>query len=101
MAIDAASDGVVVRCAGELDLSVAPELEQVLDRIISQGAGCRVDLTQVRFVDSTGLHRLADAVHRAAALGRPLRITPPVDRSVLRPVELLGLVDALPFTRAA
>jgi anti-sigma B factor antagonist len=51
---------VRVVASGELDLSTSPDLEQELDAIIDRG-GCRelvLDLSDVAFLDSTGLRAL-------------------------------------------
>lgn len=79
-----AGDGrVVVRFAGELDVATAPRLHQALLGIID-GRGCSVldlDLSQLRFVDSTGLGVLVRAQRCLRSDGGELRLcnaSPPV-----------------------
>lgn len=59
--IEAAS----VRVAGELDLDSAPRLKQVLDEGLGRVRLVLVDVRELSFVDSSGLHVLLDAAQRA------------------------------------
>ena len=57
------------------------------------------DLSELSFIDSTGLHLLVALHERSQREGFELTLRaprPPVDRTIL----LCGLVDALPFTSA-
>ena len=91
-------DVAVVRPRGELDLATVGELQRVLD---AAGTPARLvlDLSELSFIDSTGLHLLVELHERAQRerfellLRRP---RPPVDRTI----ELCGLGEALPFTTA-
>ena len=89
-------DGVaVVAVRGEIDVSTAPELRDVLHAAIDDGARMEVDLRHVTFMDSTGLAVLVDAhrrlgpAHEAIVLRDP---QPPVMR-VLRVSGLDGILD--------
>jgi anti-sigma B factor antagonist len=57
---------VVIRAAGELDMSVAPRLRAAVDQALeTSGRSCLVmDLTQVPFCDSVGLGTLVAALTR-------------------------------------
>jgi stage II sporulation protein AA (anti-sigma F factor antagonist) len=85
----------VVRVVGEVDVRTAPALRTALDRAVEQGEGDLVlDLSQVGFVDSSGL---------GVILGRHRRM-PPGRRLVLRSprphvrtlLELAGVTRLLP-----
>jgi anti-anti-sigma factor len=72
---DIDSDGSVrLRLEGELDAHGAPELETVLSQSVATGATVKVDLTEVSFVDSSGLAALLEARTRLAAVGGTLNI---------------------------
>jgi anti-anti-sigma factor len=54
-----------VSVAGEIDMLTAPRLRANLDTAIDQAPGqVIVDLTQVSFIDTSGLHVLIAAFHR-------------------------------------
>src|SRR4051812_6466942 len=57
----------IVHVAGELDLATAPELDEVLHGLERECARIVLDLSQLRFIDSTGL-RLAGIEHHPATM---------------------------------
>jgi anti-sigma B factor antagonist len=90
-------DGVRVTLAGELDIGSAPEVEEVLRKVESDGVQTlTIDLRGLTFMDSTGLRMLVAADKRAKDEGRALRIIrgpAPVQRIL----DLTGLGDKLPL----
>jgi anti-anti-sigma factor len=87
----AGAPGVAVR--GELDLATAPLLAERLEEAIRESEGAFVaDLSELGFLDSSGLHALLRAL---ALLGREDRllalVCPP--GSVRRVLELAGVAD--------
>jgi anti-sigma B factor antagonist len=71
--VDVRSDerATVLAVAGELDLATSPVLEQEIDRVRDGDAELLiVDLRDLRFMDSTGLHALVKAHRRAQDAGR-------------------------------
>jgi len=69
------SDGTVrLQLEGELDAHSAPEFQRVLSESISPGAVVKVDLSDVSFVDSSGLAALLDARGRLEAAGGGLYV---------------------------
>lgn len=97
-----AGDRVTVRLRGELDwrgrLRVEPVLEVAVDR--AAGRALVVDLTEVSFVDSSGVSLLIETAERARAAGLDLEIERPEAR-VFRVFEVLGLDAVLPFASNA
>ncbi len=81
---------------GEIDLDAAPELRAALG-VAERGAAPAVvlDLSQVTFIDSSGIGVLVEAAQRADADGHRLSIIagPAVDRVI----EIAGLRDRLPL----
>jgi anti-anti-sigma factor len=62
---------VVFTVRGELDLASSPALEQELDRVSDTAVDLLiVDLRELRFMDSTGLHALVKAHKRAQDSGQ-------------------------------
>jgi anti-sigma B factor antagonist len=61
--------------AGELDMAVAPTLEVELSRVENDGvSSLLLDLGELTFMDSTGLHLLLRATRRAKDNGHDLAI---------------------------
>ena len=55
----------VVALAGECDLAVRDELTSALLRAVETAPVVEVDLDELRFIDSTGVHALVTAYHAA------------------------------------
>ncbi len=88
-------DGVrVVELFGELDLRGAGELEAAL---AAAGEGSRVclDLSELQFIDSTGLATVIRAHQAAAAGGGAMTIVSAGGGSVRRTLETTGLTSLL------
>jgi anti-sigma B factor antagonist len=88
----------VVHADGELDLDTAGELCARVDA--ARAAGHRrllIDLTQLRFCDSTGLRALAGAVGEIAAGAGRVVVIPPTDGAVARVFTLAGAGESLPL----
>jgi anti-anti-sigma factor len=99
-AIDLASHGdrslrMLVR--GELDLSTSPELGQALQQAIGDGKSVVLDLSEVTFIDSTGLNTLFRALSACEANGGALAVSPNLPAQVLRVFEITGLDGVLPI----
>jgi anti-sigma B factor antagonist len=62
----------VVGVSGEVDVYAAPELRERLSEILADGRSVVVDLTDVGFLDSTGLGALVAARTSAAERGAEL-----------------------------
>jgi len=89
-----ASGSTVVRVRGELDLATAPQLDEALGGI-DPGGHVVVDLSEVGFLDSSGLAVLLQARQRLGADGAELRLV--VSRpSILRVLEVTGLMAVFP-----
>lgn len=91
-------DDATVRLAGELDISTADALERLLAELEATGGPARIliDLSGLRFMDSTGLRLLVTADLRLRGDGRQLRLIPGPD-PVHRVFRLALLEDRLTF----
>ena len=90
------ADGVVLALSGELDLAGAPELDQALSAVREAGTALTLDLTDLEFIDSSGLGVLVRFNNAAVASGYVYSVIagpPPVHRAFV----LSGLDHALPF----
>ena len=80
---------------GEVDVSNASELRLAIDEALDQGAPrVEVDLSQVAYIDSTGIGVLVGASHRAGDEGNELVVTNP-QANVRRVRGLLGVEKQL------
>jgi len=67
-------DRTVVEVTGEIDVYTAPALREELSRLVDgEHTNLVVDLTQVSFMDSTGLGVLVGALKKVRTLGGDLR----------------------------
>lgn len=88
--------GVVLALSGELDLAGAPDLTEALNEAREAGGRLTLDLTDLEFIDSSGLGVLVRFNNAAAADGCVYTVIagPP---QVHRAFVLSGLDQALPF----
>jgi anti-sigma B factor antagonist len=92
--------GVRVRPRGEIDLATVDGIRRYIDQWVT--AGCKrvvLDLRDVTFIDSTGLHLILETDAAARAAEWELRLIEGSAR-VQQVFELAGVRDALPFLEA-
>jgi anti-sigma B factor antagonist len=87
-------DAAWVRLGGELDLTSGPELAQSLRQALGGSRVVVVDLRQLAFMDSAGVHVIVDAHNRARRAGRRLVIIRGPGQ-VTRLLDLTGFSDRL------
>jgi anti-anti-sigma factor len=88
------AEGLVIRVAGDIDLSSAPTFRAELEAAITANHGALiVDLGDVSFMDSAGVEALVRARERA---GERLHLRT-VQRSVRRVLELTSLLEWIPI----
>ncbi len=80
---------------GELDLTVAGELESRLGELKAEGVPVRLDLSELSFIDSSGIGVITRARLESDRTGGTFEIDPHVSEVVKRPLELLGLGEVL------
>ncbi|MCW3030981.1 MAG: anti-sigma-factor antagonist [Solirubrobacterales bacterium] len=87
--------------SGELDLASRPLFDEVVARVHCHlGATLIIDLSELEFMDSTGLHGLLAAKQACARSGCGFMLVRG-SAQVQRLFELSGLLDELPFVEAA
>jgi anti-anti-sigma factor len=88
--------GIVLTLAGELDLATAPVLQERLDATLHRGAVVVIDLSRLRFIDSSGLGMLVQAERQLRESGGQLVLVRG-PRAAHRPFELTGLDSYFEF----
>jgi anti-sigma B factor antagonist len=90
-------DVSVVSARGEVDVFTAPGLDTELDALIAAGsARLVVDLSEVAFLDSTGLGVLVKALKHAREAGGWLHLVVTSDR-IRKIFEITGLDASIPI----
>jgi anti-sigma B factor antagonist len=93
--VDAGLQAPGVALRGEIDIATVPSLERALDTAIRNSRGAFVlDLSDVEFLDSTGLHVLLRARALLAREDRALAVVCP-SGPVRRLFEVAGIADLL------
>jgi anti-anti-sigma factor len=85
---------ITLSLRGELDMGSTRILEDRLTRLRAKKRAVVLDLAELQFIDSTGLHLLVRAMADARTDGWNLCIAPEVSPTVRR---LFGLVHFNPF----
>jgi anti-anti-sigma factor len=80
-----------LKLIGELDLGTAPMLEDRLRQARADQVSVRLDLSELRFMDSTGLHVLIRAVQDSRVDGWHLELDPNVSPPVRRLLQLVNV----------
>jgi anti-anti-sigma factor len=95
--VEPVGEHVRVALAGELDLATVAEAEEAIARARRDTPGpLRLDLSEVTFLDSSGLRMVMELDAACRADGCRFSIAPG-PRSVQRVFEVAGVLDILPF----
>lgn len=85
----------LITIAGELDFHSVAQFERMLSRAAGQGGGLALDMTALRFMDSSGLRIVLRSSERSDALGRRLAIAVVEASPVRKLFWLAGVQDRL------
>jgi anti-anti-sigma factor len=86
----------LVRPAGEVDVVAARQLAAALRALVgAPGADVVVDLTDVTFIDSTGLGAIVATRRRLTRQGIALHVIAPAGSPARRTIDLAGLAGVL------
>ena len=97
MQVDSDGAAVVIRAGGEIDLATAAAIPEAALGVadIPSGAPVFIDLSEVEFMDSSGLRGLLQARRVIGDAGRPFALLRP-SAAVCRVLDLVALDDHLP-----
>lgn len=95
ISVEERSEEYVITMSGELDVYTAPELQNVLDPVRQDGTHhVRIDVTDVSYMDSTGLGIFVGTLKDLNKHDKELRVTGASNR-ILRLFEITGLRDLM------
>jgi anti-sigma B factor antagonist len=84
----------LLHLSGELDLCTAPALTKMLEGPTVRGGTIGLDLADLSYMDSSGLHVILNTVRLLGERGRVVLFDPsPVVRRLLELCELDGMID--------
>jgi anti-sigma B factor antagonist len=90
------SDGAVrLALIGELDIAVADAVEHRLRQLTDDGQAGVIDLSQLDFIDSSGVQTVVLGLKHARKAGRELEVDRRVSSSVERLIEMMGIGQQL------
>jgi anti-sigma B factor antagonist len=98
--VEPLEDARLIRAVGELDMSTAPALRHELEAARDEAVTAVLDMAQVTFIDSTGLHLLLDASRGADRDDWALFIVRP-SKAVQRLIDLTCTWDLLALVEPA
>ncbi|HVM66660.1 MAG TPA: STAS domain-containing protein [Acidimicrobiales bacterium] len=91
IAVDQPGDGpAVVKLSGEMDVANAGAVSACLSGLIDAGADVVIDLSDLQFIDSTGLGVLVSVGGRARQGGQRVRLRAP-GKNVASTLSMTGL----------
>ena len=80
---------------GELDIAVADEVEERLRRLRDSGSRVRLDLSQLDFIDSSGVRAIVLGLKHARQGGHELEVDRQINPTVRRMVDIMGIAPQL------
>jgi len=90
-------DVVVARLTGELDISVAEKTGREIAHAVPNSAlGVVVDMTELEFMDSSGVSMLFSLARQVGSHRQQLRVVAPSGRPVSRVLEIVEFSRAAP-----
>ncbi|HLM09368.1 MAG TPA: STAS domain-containing protein [Thermoleophilaceae bacterium] len=90
-------DVVVARLTGELDISVAEKTgRQIADAVPSPALGVVVDMSELEFMDSSGVSMLFSLARQVGSHRQQLRVVAPPGRPVSRVLQIVEFGRAAP-----
>lgn len=84
--------------AGEIDVGVAEDLLTVLRGAITSGHSIQLDLSEVTFIDSSGLVVILNALAIAREFNQGFTLRAPLAEPVERLARLCGVLNTLPLS---
>jgi len=96
--VERTAEGVgVLELYGDQDLTTKDEIEAAIGSLATEERHVVLDLSRTQFVDSAVLHSIYSFAARQTDAGRRLVLQVALDSAVRRALEVVGLLDRLPW----
>ena len=91
-------EGVVIaRLTGELDVAGAPSIGETIGEAVPTSArGLVVDMSELEFIDSSGVSMLFSLARRVGSRRQELRVVAPAGQPVARVLDIVEFDKAAP-----
>jgi anti-sigma B factor antagonist len=90
------ADGVVrLALVGELDIAVADRVEERFRQLREDNRQVLLDLSQLEFIDSSGVRAIVLGLKHARQGGHPLEVDRQISSTVARMIEIMGIGSQL------
>jgi anti-anti-sigma factor len=90
------ADGVVsLALVGELDIAVADRVEERLRQLREDDRRVRLDLSQLEFIDSSGVRAIVLGLKQARQGGHELEVDERISSTVRRMIDIMGIGSQL------
>jgi anti-anti-sigma factor len=97
LSIDERGGLVIAHVTGELDVSMAPRMGDVIAEAVPTSARTLVvDFSHLEFIDSSGVAMLFSLVRKLSSRRQELRVVAPNDEPVTRVLEIVDFGKAAP-----
>ena len=95
--VDERGEVVIAQLEGELDVSMAPRIgDQIAEAVPASAHALVVDLSELGFIDSSGIAMLFSLARRLASRRQQLSVVAPEGQPVVRVLELVEFERAAP-----
>jgi anti-sigma B factor antagonist len=95
--IEERGEVVIAHLTGELDLAGAPNAgERIAESVPTSARGLVIDMSELEFIDSSGVAMLFGLVRRLSSRRQELRVVAPQGRPVARVLEIVEFERAAP-----
>jgi anti-sigma B factor antagonist len=84
-----------VTLIGELDIAVADEVEERFRRLRDDARDVRLNLSQLEFIDSSGVRAIVLGLRHARQGGHVLEVDRGISPTVERMIEIMGIASTL------
>ncbi len=88
-------DAARLTLIGELDIAVADGVQERLRRLSESGRRVRLDLSQLDFIDSSGVRAIVLGLKHARQGGHALDVDRQISPTVKRMIEIMGIAPQL------
>jgi anti-sigma B factor antagonist len=86
---------LIIEAAGEIDMATAPALATAINAADRTVRRVIVNLTEISFLDSSGLNTLIHCTHELEERDITVRVVSPKDENVRRVLEITQLIQRL------